>query len=144
MTYSTSFESSRRDLHNEAKTEHDGSTARLSCRRGRCSAAPRSTSAPWAERHGCRFHSSLLNLPRYYLSDAKNSPIPRFSFCTDLRLADGISKGPLPRVTQFWPSPVVILLTAFCLPAASACARFQSRRGAFLGVGWGHCYATTQ
>ena len=50
VTYSTSFESSRRDLHNEAKTEHDGSTARLSCRRGRCSAAARSTSAPWAER----------------------------------------------------------------------------------------------
>ena len=24
--------------------------------------------------HGCRFHSSFLNLPRYYLSDAKNSP----------------------------------------------------------------------
>ena len=24
--------------------------------------------------HGSRFHSSLLNLPRYYLSDAKNSP----------------------------------------------------------------------
>ena len=53
------FESSRRDLHNEAKTEHDGSTARLSCRRGRCSAAALLTLAkahlpqpPFGRTHG--------------------------------------------------------------------------------------------